>query len=163
MAETTTLDYLREPLRMHLGDSDSSRYTDTWLDTALISSVEALQKWWDYKYLLDTNDNAYRNPNHRYLFSEPPVIQDGDNRPIVLMASIIIKSGDLENMAWNLGSWRDAEISYSNIQSGRTKNNSLERDWRELTDILKPPQKRLSGAKKGHLPGYKDSPSEYKN
>lgn len=161
---TTTVDitYLIPRLRMAVGDGDESRYTDEWLETSLIASVENLQKWWNYKYLLDSNSQVYRNPNIKFLFSQPPVVEGADNRPIVLMASILIKTGQLENLSWNLGAWRDAEISYSNIESGRRKDKGLDRDWRELTSILKPPQKRLASAGKGHLPGYLGSSNEYR-
>jgi hypothetical protein len=77
------------------------------------------------------------------------------------MASILIKTGELENLSWNLGAWRDAEISYSNIEAGRRKDSSLVRDWKELTSILKPPQKRLASPGKSHLPGYINNPNEY--
>lgn len=77
------------------------------------------------------------------------------------MAAIIIKSGQLENLSWSVGAWRDAEISYSNIEASRRKDEMLQRDWTELTNILKPPQKRLASSNKGHLPGYVGSVREY--
>lgn len=154
--ETTNLDYLIMDLRLHLGDTDDSayRYTDDWLRTALVMSVKSLMRWWNYKYLLDTSYNVYRNENHIYLFAEPPIIEYGDEYPIVLMASIIIKEGSLEVNSWNVGSWRDAEIAYSNIEGNRAKTQSLQKDWDALEAVLKPPQKRLAQSKKGSLPGY---------
>ncbi len=152
----TNLDYLIDFLRLHLGDTDSAsyRYLDEWLRTALVISVKELQRWWNYRYLLDSNYNVYRNPNHVFIFAEPPIIQDADEKPIILMASIIIKKGSLENNSWEVGSWRDAEISYSNIEGNRAKLESLRNDWEQLTAILKPPTKRLAQTKKGSLPGY---------
>ena len=91
------------------------------------------------------------------VFASPPVIERGDIKPIILMSALIIKSGDLENLSWNVGAWRDAEISYSNIEASRRKDATIERDWNELTSILKPPQKRLSSSRKGHLAGYRGS------
>lgn len=157
--ETTNLDYLIDPLRLHLGDTvaGSYRYTDEWLRTALIMSVKALQRWWDYKYLVDTDYDVYRNQHWTYLFPEPPVIEHGDEQPIILMASIIIKEGSLENNSWSVGSWKDAEIAYSNIEGNRAKVASIEADREALEDILKPPTKRLARTKKGSLPGYKDN------
>lgn len=156
VSTSTNLDYLIDMLRLHLGDTDpaSYRYMDEWLRTALVASVKELQRWWNYRYLLDSSYNVYRNPNHVFLFSEPPIIQDADEKPIILMASIIIKKGSLENNSWNVGSWRDAEISYSNIEGNRAKLESIRDDWNQLTALLKPPTKRLVQSKKGSLPGY---------
>ena len=77
------------------------------------------------------------------------------------MSSLIIRTGDLENLSWNVGAWRDAEISYSNIEASRRKDDLIKRDWEELTNILKPPQSRLAQGRKGHLPGYVGNTFEY--
>ena len=156
MTETTDLSYLLPRLRLKLGDIDPAtyRYLDTWLVLALVASVESLQRWWNYKYLVDDSNLVYRNPNITFLFSEPPVVERGDNYIIILMTSVIIKSGDLQNFSWNLGSWRDAEISYSNIEGGKSKTELIKRDWEELMSLLTPPVKKLSFARKSHLPGY---------
>lgn len=163
MTTTVNLSYLIPRLRLHIGDidPDNYRHLDEWLRLSLVVSVETLQKWWNYKYLIDDNNDVYRNPNIRFLHSQPPVIERGDIKPIILMAAIMIKSGDLENLSWNVGAWRDAEISYSNIEASRRKDEMLKRDWEELTSILKPPQKRLAESQKGHLPGYIGNPFEY--
>lgn len=160
MTTTVDLSYLIPAFRLHIGDRDEERYTDEWLYTALVASVSTLQTWWNYRYLIDSDNDAYRNSRVRFLHSSPPVIQNSDERPIILMASIIVKRGELENMSWNLGHWRDAEISYSNIEGGRTKRESLKQDWDELTSMLKPPQKSLAESQKGHLPGYLENPME---
>lgn len=152
-----------ERLRLHLGDTTegSYRYTDEWLETALVSAVEAIMPRWNFKYLIDTSNNVYRNPNHRFLFASPPLVERADVRPIVLMASIIIKEGSLESHSWNFASWRDAEISYSNLESSRSKDASLSRDIEELDSILPDRSKRLAQPKKGHLPGYLHNPYEH--
>ncbi len=151
----TNLDYLITDLRLHLGDiTEPYRYTTAWLRTSLVMSVKALMRWWNYKYLIDTDYNAARNPHVLYLFSSPPLIEYGDEYPIILMASIIIKEGSLEESAWNTGSWRDAEIAYSNIEGNKAKTTSLKQDWATLENILKIPQKRLAQSKKGSTPGY---------
>ena len=163
MTTTVNLSYLIPRLRLHIGDidADNYRHLDEWLRLSLVVSVETLQKWWNYKYLIDENNDVYRNPNIRFLHSQPPVIERGDIKPIILMASIVIKQGDLENLSWNVGSWRDAEISYSNIEASRRQNELIKQDWEELTSILKPPQKRLAESQKGHLAGYLSNPFEY--
>jgi len=160
---TVELSYLIPRLRLQLGDIDATsyRYLDEWLRLSLIASVETLEKWWDYKYLINEDDDVYRNTGIKFKYAEPPVIERGDIRPIILMSSIILKTGQLENLSWNVGAWRDAEISYSNIESSRGKDKTLDRDWNELTSILKAPQQRLASSNKGHLPGYRGNPQEY--
>lgn len=159
----TNLSQYIERLRLHLGDTDSTsyRYMDSWLETSLVASVEALMPRWNYKYIFDGND-VKRNPNSsQFIFQSPPIIERGDVRPIILMASIIIKEGSLESSSWNFGSWRDAEISYSNIEGSRAKDASLRRDIDELNSILPERTKRLAQPKKGHLPGYLNNPYEH--
>jgi hypothetical protein len=159
---STNLDYLIIYLRLHLGDIDSSsyRFLDSWLRTSLVFSVKALQRWWNHRYLVSTDYNVSRNSNHTFLFPEPPIIQNSDEKSIVLMASIIIKGGSLESNSWNVGSWKDHEISYSNIEGNRAKTKSLMSDWEELTTMMTPPNKRLAQAKKGSLPGFLQNPFE---
>lgn len=151
------------PLRVRLGDTTpaSYRYADVWLLTALTLSVQALMRWWNYKYLLDAYENIYRNPNITFLFPEPPVIEHGDQDIIVLMAAIIILEGSLENNSWNAVSWRDNEISFSNLEQFRQKDNTLARLWNELTQLITPPNKKLAFAKKSSLPGYRENKYEY--
>lgn len=159
---TTTLNFLITDLRVHLGDADETalRYTDAWLLSALIMSVKALGRWWNFKYLLNSSNEAYRNSNITFLFSEPPVIEVYDERLIVLMASIIIKEGSLENSSWSVGSWKDAEIAYSNIEGSKAKQESLKKDWAELTSYISSPTRRLATPKKKSLPGYLNNPYE---
>jgi len=162
MATTNLSEYVVK-LRLHLGDGDSGnyRYTEAWLIAALQSGMEALLPRWNYKYLLNTQDFVYRNPHHTFMFPQPPVIQYGDIRPMILMAAIVIKGGSLENSSWNFASWRDAEIAFSNLEASRSKDKSLDRDIDELNSILPERVKRLAQPTKGHLPGYKDNPYEH--
>lgn len=150
------MDYLLPSLRLHLGDIDdtSYRYQDSWLRRSLVNAVISLQSWWNSRYLIDENYDVYRNTSIQFTYQEPPILQQRDERPIILMSAIIIKEGSLESSAWGVASWRDAEISYSNIASGSLRDKSLMRDWNELEDILKPPQKKLLGSLKASLPGY---------
>jgi hypothetical protein len=163
MIETTTnIDYLIDFVRIQIGDMNPPyRYTDSMLRTTIITSIRALQRWWNSKYLINsTTYDVYRNPAINLLFPEPPIIQDLDQRPIELMCSIIIKTGSLENVSYSMGSWRDAEVSYSNIEGGRIKDSSLKRDWEELMNLLPPPSKKLAWTIKGSLPGYKGNAYE---
>lgn len=158
-AATVDISYLNTNLRLWLGDLDPSqyRYLDIWLNTSLVASVKALRSWWHDKYLVDdTTLLISRNPDRLYNFEypEPPVIDHRDEMPIIIMASIIIKSGSLQNNSWNLASWRDFEINYSPAHISKAQTDSLKMDWETLKDYLKPPQKRLATPVKRHTPGF---------
>ncbi|MHA1949609.1 MAG: hypothetical protein ACW99G_07995 [Candidatus Thorarchaeota archaeon] len=163
MAASTTLDYFLPELRLHLGDIDPAtyRYTDEWLEVALEISIKALGRWWNLKYLLDSSTKLVtRNPNLSFVLAEPPVIEMQDERPILLMASIVIKEGSLEANSWSAGAWRDAEISFSNLEGSRSKQISLKKDWEELSMLLSTPKQRLAQTVKGSLKGYKGNQFE---
>jgi hypothetical protein len=143
----SNLSYLIPVLRLEIGDINpaSYRYTDEWLDVALVSSIVALQRWWNNKYLVDSTYTVVsRNPDITYILEEPPVIQTFDETPVVLMAAYIIQAGSLENSAWSIGTWRDAEYYVSNTDGGRIRDAGLKRTWDRLLMYLKPPQKKLN-------------------
>ncbi len=162
----TTLDYLITYLRLRIGDTNSTayRYLDEWLLKALQLAVQSLQRFWNYKYLIDDNFDVARNPNYtNFLFPEEDgVIEKGDENIIILMAAIYTLEGSLENSAWTFGSWKDFEVSYSNIEGGKQRSETVKRLWDELNSIIKPPSKRLATGKKGSLPGYKGNEFERK-
>jgi len=156
----TNLDDLISFVRLRIGDLTTPyRYLDSWIRTALVAGVDKLSKWLNFKYLLDSNFNIYRNPSAMGVFIFPEdtfgIIEPGDKDAIILIASIILLEGSLENSAWNFQSWRDSEISYSNLEQSRTRNDILKSLWDELYKTLKPPTKKLARAIKGNLPGFK--------
>jgi hypothetical protein len=150
--------YMIPRLRLYVGDINPAlyRYTDEWLTTALEASISFLSAWWYNKYLLDVDGLVYRNTNvTSFLDLEPPVIQADDEWPIILAAAIILLEGSLENASWSIASWKDYEISYTNLESGRLKDSRINRMWDDLKDYLLPPTKRLARPIKQSLPGYK--------
>lgn len=162
---TVSPEYLIPYVRLNLGDTDQAtyRYTDTWLSLAIVGSIKALGPWWRDRYLIDTSNLIYRNSTEIFYFAEPPVIQSSDERPIVLMACLIIGEGSLESNSWNIASWRDNEISFTNLEQGRIKDSNLNRLRDELLYLLKPPTKRLAYSTKQSLPGYKNNEFENKD
>jgi len=154
--EVANIRYLIPELRLTIGDTDleNARYLDTWLEVALLLSVKTLSKWMNGKYLVSENKSVYRNPNGSFIFPEPPIIEMTDERSFLLMAAIIVLQGSLENSAWDYASWRDAEISYTNQESSRARQETVKRLWNELLDTIRPPTKRLAKALKNSLPGY---------
>lgn len=156
---TYDLDNLIPILRLKIGDIDDTayRYTDEWLSIALIAGADNLSKWMNFKYLLDDSNLIYRNPNSStFIFDEDTygVLEPGISMIFVIMAAYIILEGSLENSAWDYVSWKDAEISFSNLESSRARNRILESLWQELLANIKPPTKRLARALKNSLPGY---------
>jgi len=159
---TTDIGYLISDLRLTIGDINPAtyRYTNEWLRVALLGSVKKLARWWNYRYKLDTANLLYRNPYLTFSEDEPPVVMMGDERPIIVGAALIVLEGSLENNAWDLASWRDAEISFSNLESGRIRDSNLKRLWDELGQLVTPASKRLAQPIKGELPGYLNNPFE---
>lgn len=155
----TDLDYLIPELRFRIGDTDSTayQYLDSWLRVALVSALKALQRWWRVRYTIDESTyTVSRWSESTFTVEEPPVIQQSDEIIILTMASFLIKSGTLQNSAWSIGSWRDAEIAVSNIESGRVRDASLLRDWNELMLYLTPPGKRLFVPTRDTIPGAEE-------
>lgn len=160
---STTVNFLVPDVRLRIGDLDATsyRYLDEWIISSLILSIKSLERFWNNKYLIDDLYNVTRNPNIVFMFDETDgVIEKRDEYVIILMASLVMLEGSLENNAWNISSWKDAEISYSNLESGRLRNDTVKRLRDELYSYLKPPQKRLAWAKGQALPGYKDNAYE---
>ena len=155
-------------LRMRIGDIDSEKYKylDEWLLTALRLAMMNLQRYNNFKYLVDENGLVSRNPEYMGFTlpeEEYGVIEPSDKNIIILMAAIFVLEGSLENSAWNAASWKDYEISYSNLEQFRNRNETLKRLIDELNDLIKPPVKRLAQPKKRSLPGYKNNQYEYRD
>jgi len=155
---TTTLDYLIPELRLKIGDfTEPYRYLDQWLIVALNLGAKKLQRYNKSKYLIDSSNLVSRNPNSLMFSTDEAtegVIEKKDEYIFIVMAAFIILEGSLENSAWTTTSWRDAEISFSNLESGRLKEGGLERMMKELDDLLLAPTKRLATPEKQSLPGY---------
>jgi len=151
------VEYLIPMLRLKLGDVNplAYRYADEWLKTSLISAIRFLERWWDSRYYVSDSGIVSRNP---YEYYETPVnvrvIETADEYLLILCASFLVLQGALENSAWDTVSWKDAEISYTNLESGRIRDKNVDRLWAELQSYLIPPSKRLARARKGTLPGY---------
>jgi hypothetical protein len=146
--------YLIPYIRLMIGDTnpDSFRYLNEWLEVALQSAIKS--SWFNNKYTIDGSGLVSRNLSTWFPIEEPPVLLQADERPIVLLAAVTILEGSLENSAWNLATWRDNEISFSNLEGGRVRDANLQRLWNELLSLVQQPTKKLVGTLKGSLPGY---------
>jgi hypothetical protein len=142
----TPLDYLIPNLRLRIGDIDSTnyRYIDSWIVTALIASIRSLERYWGSKYSVDDLGNVTRNVNYTdFEQTSTTGIQQKDENIVIIKAALIMLEGSLENSAWNIGSWRDAEISVSNIQQGVLRDQTIKNLQTELDSLIRPPSKRL--------------------
>jgi len=155
--ETTTLAYLIPQLRRQLSDyTEPYAYTDVVLSGFLLDSIKALGNRWNNRYRVATVDSVpdlvVRNDNeYLFDFSEPPVIQYQDERAVVLQASILIKRGTKWSESGSAVSWRDEEISYSNLESARQRSSTLQDDIDELDKLF---PIKLAKAKYGRLKGW---------
>jgi len=147
-AVATSIDYLIPTLRIRIGDIDSSkyRYLDEWLMIALIAAVRGLERYWGSKYKITEGGAITRNASYtNFEFAESEgLVQKKDEDIIVIKAALVVLEGSLENSAWNIGSWKDAEISYSNIQSGNLRGDTIKNLKAELDSLIKSPSKRLT-------------------
>lgn len=169
------LDYLIGPLRLHLGDTSSPfTYTDGALRRALVDGFKSLTVRWHSRYsIVMSGVRSELSPtftisgvlygqftvgrltsNWTFTDAEPPTIQIADERPIVLSAAIILKRGRLQALSGTYENWRDDEIAYSNLESSRALQLSIQGDIEELNSILPPRGKRLSKAQRQSLPGF---------
>jgi hypothetical protein len=85
-----------------------------------------------------------------------PVVQYRDEPPIILQASILVKSGSLQEASWQVASWRDDEISVSNIQGDKSRQFGLQQDRDMLETYFK---RRLFSASRQSLPGFRYPPN----
>lgn len=151
------LDYLIPDLRLLIGDIDPAtyRYMDTWLLRALTLAVKSLKRYLNNKYLVTDTGDVSRNEYFVFTWDESlGIIEGSDEYLIVLKAAIITLNGSLENSAWDLQSWKDAEISVSNQEVSKSKNRILDGLLEEFNKLVLSPRERLARTIKGSLPGF---------
>ena len=161
----TDLDYLVTALRLHLWDINiPSVYTDNMLKYCLIAGLKVLMPRWNSRYVPTESATAWtvsRSTEDIFSQEAPPTIQYGDERPIVLAASIAFKSGKIYTSSWETMSWKDDEVSFSNITGGKMAQESLLRDITDLKDMVPDRGKRLGRSTKQSLLGFKGPANEY--
>lgn len=145
--------YLLPDLRLELYDiTEPYNYQDTYLEQSLTAAVKRLSRKWRHRYLVTSGSFIKRNPSiTTFVQNEPPVIEPSDETIIILQAGIIMKSAHVFDAVWDVGSWRDDEVSYSNIQSAKSRDSSIERDLEELDELL---EQRLHPGKVNSMPGF---------
>jgi hypothetical protein len=164
MATTVNIEYLIPLVRTLIGDltPSSYRYIDEWIISSLGLAIRVLNLKWKYKYLPSGDQLVYRNPDApNFTFEETDgVVESSDEYLMALQAAIIILGGSLENSSWDYSSWKDAEISYTNQESSKSRNANLKRLIDEMNTLITSPNKKLAQAVKMSLPGYKNNEYE---
>ena len=152
------IDYLIPDLRLVIGDTDSTayRYIDDWLLRSLILAVKSLTRYIGNKYVIDSLGEITRNPTYpSFIYPEEDgVVEIQDEWVIIIKAAIIVLGGSLENSAWDMQSWRDAEISVSSQEVSRTRKGTLDALNEELSKLVSSHRQRLARTIKGSLPGF---------
>jgi hypothetical protein len=121
--------------KRQLGMYQSAKDTDSTLAAYLADATEALQFRWSRTYVI-----SFIAPNS---YSVDPTIVSKDKRPIILMASIIYKMGNI-----SLASFRDQDFSYD----PKGSQNPIQGDITELATYL--PKYRLAKAVTAPLHGF---------
>jgi len=167
MSETSDLDYLLPALRMHIWDiSEPSTYSDGTLRRALVTGLKLLMSRWNSRYIPTYNSSSLnwdvaRNAADVFKHAAPPTIMYMDERPIVLAAAIALNSGYVYHAAAGTVSWRDEEISFSNIAGSKLQEASLLRDIDELNKLVPDRRKRLATTKRQELPGFRGNINQF--
>jgi len=147
------LTYLVIDLRRYIYDiTEPYSYTDDLLDAYLMQGMRMLGVRWNYRYLITITGTVTRNTAiTSWKTTSPPIIEYGDESKIILQSAILLKSGSAFNSSWDVGSWKDDEIAYSNIQAAKSRDLSIIRDQELLDQLLKG---RLFIGSAYDLPGY---------
>jgi hypothetical protein len=149
----TSLDYMIEDLRFYLGDVIIPyRYTDNHLRHALVMACKALMKKWRNRYTINTSYIVSRSPTAEFYEFTPPIVERADEVAFILQGSIIIKTAELQDTSWDVASWRDDEVAYSNIAGGSALRRSLDNDIAALAEFLR---RRLFGSARQSMTGFK--------
>lgn len=151
MAETT-LEHLIPELRLYIYDLEEPyTFSDSTLLTSLNAAVKLLGRRWNHRYLFSDGDVSRNSEIDSFKTDEPPVIEYSDEALILLQASIVLKTAQAYDSTWDIASWKDDEISYSNIQGAKSRDTSLQNDLELLDKLLK---QRLHAGKVVELPGF---------
>jgi hypothetical protein len=147
---------------MHLGDvSEPYTYTDNFLKRSLVLGFYLVQPRWNFRYLMDAGYAVTRNPNTTFILAPPPVIMYADERPIILGAAIALRGGLIWTAGSDAVSWKDEEVSFTNISGAKMREASFLRDWDELHQLLPERGNRLASTIKGETPGFRNPPNVY--
>lgn len=59
----SNIDYLMSDVRLHIGDTDATRFSDSIIRTALVNGVKMLQRRWSNRYMVYDEELYVADPN----------------------------------------------------------------------------------------------------
>lgn len=143
--------FLLPDLRVYLGDTvEAYMFSDDLLESSLFTAIKLLGRRWRYRYLLDEDNDITRNDAASFQVSTP-TIEFVDQAALIVQAAIVIKSARAWDSSWDIASWKDDEIAYSNIQGARSRDTSIASDQALLDKIL---VQRLHPGIINSMPGF---------
>lgn len=140
MVTSSNLDYLLPALRLQVGDPAGTVFSDSLLLTGLVNGVKMLASRWNSKYLIDANNDVYRNTAVTFTYASPPIVEQQDEIAIILAASILVRRSAITSSSSAFTNWSTPDLSYSNVQSSKA-----------LLDLLKSDEEALNLFFKGKL------------
>jgi hypothetical protein len=162
LVSSSNLDYLITPLRFHVGDIDSTLFSDTILLTGLVNGVKMIANRWSSKYLIYASgidvsclgyvpsvNDVYRNCESTFNASSPPIVEQSDEIAIILAASILVRRSVITSSISAFSNWTTPDLSYSNVQSSKQITSMLEDDQKQLDLFFKG---KLGKSLKGTFP-----------
>jgi hypothetical protein len=162
LVSSSNLDYLITPLRFHVGDLDSTLFSDTILLTGLVNGVKMIANRWSSKYLIYASgidvsclgyipsvNDVYRNCESTFHAFSPPIVEQSDEIAIILAASILVRRSVITSSISAFSNWSTPDLSYSNVQSSKQISLMLEDDQKQLDLFFKG---KLGKSLKGTFP-----------
>lgn len=137
MITSSNLDYLLPALRLQVGDPAGTTFSDSLLLTGLVNGVKMLASRWNSKYLIDSNNDVYRNTAVTFKYTSPPIVEQQDEIAIILAASILVRRSALTSSSAAFTNWSTPDLSFSNVQASKTLLDLLKADEEQLTLFFK--------------------------
>lgn len=170
---SSNLDYLITPVRMHVGDLTEVTFSDSVILTALVYAVKYLQNRWNNRYLIYTSgmivtgttvntpngtcdlaslpgeNDAFRNCHVTFTSAAPPIIDQNDELPIILVSAINLRRSVITSSIHVFSNWSTPDLSFSNVSSSKSLEALINADLKLLDDFFK---KRLATPQKSTFP-----------
>jgi hypothetical protein len=122
---------------LQVGDPAGTTFSDPLLLTGLVNGVKMLASRWNSKYLIDANNDVYRNTAVTFTYTSPPIIEQQDEIAVILAASILVRRSALTSSSSAFTNWSTPDLSFSNVQASKTLLDLLKADEEQLNLFFK--------------------------
>jgi hypothetical protein len=92
---------------------------------------------WNSKYLIDANNDVYRNTAVTFTYTSPPIVEQQDEIAIILAASILVRRSAITSSSTAFTNWSTPDLSFSNVQSSKALLDMLKADEDQLNLFFK--------------------------